>query len=207
MQSFKQFIKDPNSFSAYLIINVNNSLLNQKIKILLRKELSKYNVMVDDDPDALHNVTFSLPYANINQSLLDEIINDFSNAFSKNDDLIELDIASIRLVISKFNNPQILIDVKEDVFFAPLANSSCHNIHNVIKCPCLYVFNFDHITDSVLGFLKMDNVIINKTNAASNTKSTKLIKILEKYLNRTKPDILSCQEELIENGLERYAKL
>ena len=79
--------------------------------------------------------------------------------------------------------------------------TSLHNIHKQIKHIGLNAnFEFNPITSCVLGLLLIDGL---KTVYLGNTK---VQDILNKHIKGDK-DIFACQEELIENGFDEFAKL
>ena len=88
-------------------------------------------------------------------------------------------------------------------YFARFENklTSLHNIHKQIKRIGLNAnFEFNPITSCVLGLLLIDGL---KTVYLGNTK---VQDILNKHIKGDK-DIFACQEELIENGFDEFAKL
>jgi hypothetical protein len=79
--------------------------------------------------------------------------------------------------------------------------TSLHNIHKQIKHIGLNAnFEFNPITSCVLGLLLIDGL---KEVYLDNTH---LQSIINKHIKGDK-DIFACQEELIENGFDEFAKL
>ena len=106
------------------------------------------------------------------------------------------------------NIPSSPIDVDDLKFILKFSqNMTLHDIHKYISCKTLILQNMKHLTGNVLGLLKIKKLekLSIDVSGTYDIKSVRAIEIINNHLKSR--DILSCQEELIENGLEEYAKL
>lgn len=85
----------------------------------------------------------------------------------------------------------------------PDESISLHDIHKKIDCEHLQINGTSKIKDSVLGLLKIKKL---KTLRVIGLNKAEWFDIVLKHF-QTDKNILDCQEELMDNGLKRYAKL
>jgi hypothetical protein len=127
---------------------------------------------------------------------IDEIVSiDFKDFES---DIVGLYIRDVipQDTIIKFQSTAIIFDNNNTEF-------TLHNIHkNILECKRITFNKPKNIIGNVLGLLKIKS-LVNLSTAFY--PSTQWIKIVNNYISSK--DLLGCQDELIENGLSKYAKL
>lgn len=104
-------------------------------------------------------------------------------------------------------------EIGGDLFIMETQISSFHDIHKHIDSigGHIGVSHSQELTDSFLGLLKIKNlkgitvygVVVKKAKKHANMMNA--IRIVNKHL--PEGDIIACQQELIEAGLDNYAKL
>lgn len=95
------------------------------------------------------------------------------------------------------------IDFSENNF------STFHNIHKYILEAERLSFNANGVSSSILGLLLISKLNSIFYNNSQNEDMVKAMSILRKYLpnNNGRQTVIDCQKELIEAGLQEFAKL
>ena len=216
MRSFKQFLKEDNTvYEAVLLIsktiNTQHQIKDDKLQQLI---IDKINEKLKCDS----SIAVNFGAFDINIILNDELI---SKANYVSDVIIEI-LSSLNVKYEPFANKEVLnITIKNGKSLPKLhspiefsnvsltfdSKISLSGIHKFISSSCdhIYLKNLSNVTDSVLGLIKIGKkprqILLNDFG-----QLPKWFDIIANYINKSS-DILACQEELIENGLEQYAQL
>lgn len=106
--------------------------------------------------------------------------------------------------------------VGEKLFFNRNKIPSLKNIHNIVKHAKMIICDSNPLESNVLGLLKIEGLnevkLYDKGGhvfGISYPKINEKLKIVETIINKYLPkgDIMDCQDELIDAGLEEFAKL
>ena len=79
------------------------------------------------------------------------------------------------------------------------------DIHKLVKCKRLIINGCGMVTGNVLGIFKM-NLLDVGFIGIPNDHSRVWVRIVTEHFQNDK-NIIACQEELFQNGLDEYAKL
>jgi hypothetical protein len=102
----------------------------------------------------------------------------------------------------------VIDEINGDFLCADNDITSLNNIHSRIKSIKGYIdFSGNKIQESVLGLLKIKDLIAVFWHIPDEPKANSVPIILNNHLLVEKPNILACQEELIDNDLKDYAEL
>jgi len=220
MQNFKQFllkedttIQDKSYFSIQFILTSNqdsNLEYTEFVKVdnFIKNKLQKeYPEIYKDllDFDYLFSVkilSFNIAITKNNGNKLNEIIfklSELAEEFFNSKDF------SVQSSATLFNIEQQDFLIKCDdikLSFDRQKEGSLKGIHKKIDCVSLKIWNIDNVEEGGLGLLQ-----IKRLKTLLNIRiNTEWFSIIEKHFKSDK-DILECQEELIANGLNKYAKL
>lgn len=211
MQNFKSFLlkEEQTEYNSNIIFQVSfysTNLLNNrefeflknkviqstkqyKLSIILDKEVIEIQVDMDNEEVSEHNIN------NIYEILLEEvnaILLDFNNDIEGGDNII---------ILKGIPNKKVSY-YNIDLYCKP--NTKLTGIEKVIEdCEQLTIYNSENVIGNVLSLLRLKKVF---TLEIVNSQKVKWVEIVEKYFKEDDKDILSCQEELIANGLRQYAK-
>jgi len=237
MQSFKQFLlKEDNNSSSILqdyenfkypilckgfefkhseLANTkylkNNQWNKDYFLQILNDEIKKSFKMDNVDAIILREDVYSYTQVEIYYGITNdhqgtsEEINNFLNLWDK---LIQKEFSFIkhRYAATCWVNAPLKVKLEfpeVNLDFAKNKDVSLSGIDKFLNCEYILLSGGQNISSSMLSLLRIKKLkkIIHITD-----NDTKLIDILNKYLETDK-DILECQEELIKNGYNQYAKL
>jgi len=211
MQNFKSFLKEQqetqyNSNIVFQVSFYSTNLLNNrefeflknkviqtakqyKLSIILDQEVIEIQVDMNNEEVSEHNIN------NIYDILLEEvnaILLDFNNDIEGGDN---------KIILKGIPNKKVSY-YNIDLYCRP--NTKLTGIEKVIEdCDELNIYNSENVIGNVLSLLRLKDV---STLEIVSLQKVKWAPIIEKYFENDK-DILECQEELIANGLNEYAKL
>ena len=179
------FFKTPNSSSMHDFIKLLSKTDNRYIDILSEKQ-NEFEVLIEIKDQSEIN---------------DQFFINVKNKFIKTLSLKAEDASSVKAIYLS-QMPKFKIDYDYiEIVCSSTEFTNLSNIHKVLNCKRLFLNNAHQINERVLSLLKIKDLI----SLVSTTTSFKWIGIINKHLKSK--DLLSCQEELIENGLEQYAQL
>jgi hypothetical protein len=139
-----------------------------------------------------------------NDNIFNEKINSLLSTLNKEYDSFSFSLKPVsnRLsIVIKNSFPSIFISYPT-IYLDNIGEMSFSGVNKFINCEHLYLMSTENITSNLLGILKIKS--LNKLSILS-FKNALIFKIIKKYISSK--DILGCQDELIENGFSKFAKL
>ena len=97
--------------------------------------------------------------------------------------------------------PNMLVCVDGVELIGP---TSLHNIHKRVDCKQLTILDAGDVKSCVLGLLRIKR--LEKLELVETGDNIDWVKIINRYLDSDR-DVIECQEELLDNDLEDYARL
>ena len=202
MKSFKYFLNEqrlPGSVEFQVSVqckNFNFYKYAQRDNDKILKALSHYQIIADADDDMYYYTFKNLNAQNGNEVALSKIIEIIEKNVS-----LEIDYIDSTLVCDGFPPYKLEWQHIDITFESPT------QITGIDKYIGLFMFcnimDCEKITGGVLSLLKIKQGT--SLSLSADGPYPKWIQIINKHLKTR--DLLACQEELIENGLEEYAKL
>jgi hypothetical protein len=229
MRNFKRYLTE--SQTCYITVDIKLNF-NSKTCKFSKEELENFNTeLLKNYFSELYNYNttiqferegsdFKLVFLKINVSKQytesqENFLEFFTNLSSKCKEFLgtkETKIPFSHLIflniIGDINNIPYPISV-DKISLQPSDNCTLTKINNILNCKSLVIVNPSKITGNVLSLLKINDLrkIVFLQNDSSKI-SVGWGAIINKYLmNSNKDDILGCQDELIDNGFSKYAKL
>ena len=203
MQSFKQFLKEDILLDIFQIqIYFVNLLTGNESKAIADKIKKTYKSMSWNKDLETLSISIPVDRSRYNEHVLNDIYNTVISDAEQISEMLggnQIDGATTKVIISEVGNK--VVDWNE-IHFLPENQTSLIGIDKIIPSDCefLCIGNCKKIIGPVLSLFK-----IKKHISIELLNPNELwAKIVEKHLSSR--DVLSCQEELIENGLEEYAK-
>jgi len=189
--------KELGNVEFHIDVNYKGNADVKQIKADLKEYFKKYKI---ESYFFINNIQISFKQLNIqngNKSTLEDIENEIVNICNKHIDTyyFENELQCVGFPPYKLEWQNIILSIQP--------NQLVSGLDKVIgSCQSLVISNCQNISGGVLSLLLIDQIPF----LTFNTIEPKWLSIIDNYLENDR-DILECQEELITNGLNEYAKL
>ena len=207
MHSFKQFLKENNSneikvrllftFAAGTSISEASNIEN-KIRTYCKDNFKSHTLIYRIDNDDMYIKFMDFDEQNANQNYFKSEVKKLLNFLDTN----SISFSSSHIYTACIPTHKIEAD---DIHFH-VGTDSTKDLSNIYKFfECTHSFTISAVNRVEKSLLSVLKIKCKKLTIESNLLSNKAFQIVNKYV--ISRDILSCQDELIENGLEEYAQL